>query len=80
MCLFVCLSVCCHSPHKLLDGSYPQTWHGPPPGPWECPTHTFLGGTLTRGGIILEKLKMLETFPYCSENNNLIIQIQIYII
>ena len=49
----------------------PQTWHGPPPGPWECPTHTFLGGTLTRGG------KMCETFPYCSGKNNLIIQIQI---
>ena len=37
----------------------------------------FLGGTPTRGGIILKKLKILKTFPHCCEKNNLIIQIQI---
>ncbi len=35
-----------------------QTWHEP----WECPPHTFWGGTPTRESIILEKLNILETF------------------
>ncbi len=37
VCLFVCLSLL--SSQTDMD----QTWHGPPPGPWECPPHTFLG-------------------------------------
>ncbi len=29
--------------------------------------HILFGGTPPGRGIILEKLKILETFPYCSE-------------
>ena len=62
----VCLSVCCHSPPKLLDGSGPNlAWTSP----WTLGMSStyFLEGTPTRGGIILEKLKILKTFPYCSK-------------
>ena len=58
----VCLSVCCHSPPKLLDGSGPNlAWTSP----WTMGMSStyFLGGTPTRGGIILEKIKILKTFP-----------------
>ncbi len=45
VCLSVCLSVCLFVsillPNYWTDPD--QNWHGPPPGPWECPPHTFLG-------------------------------------
>ncbi len=41
VCLFVCLFVSILLPNYWTDPD--QTWHGPPPGPWECPPHTFLG-------------------------------------
>ncbi len=55
----VCLFVSILLPNYWTDPD--QTWHGLPPGPWECPPHTFLGGTPTRGGKLLEKLKNLIT-------------------
>ena len=74
VCLLVCLFVCYHLEPKLLDGS-------PPKLAWTSPltlrrsSKNFFGSDPPRGGIILEKLKKWESFPYCSEWNSLNIQI-----
>ncbi len=51
----VCLLGAILLPSYWMDPD--QTWHGHPPGPRECPPHTFLGAP-PPGSIILEKLKI----------------------
>ncbi len=71
-CLSVCLLVSILLPNCRMDPD--QTWHWPLPGPWDCPSHTFWG---CPHHINLGNFKILETFPYCSEKNDLNFQIQI---
>ncbi len=71
----VCLSVSILLLNYWTD--LDQNWHGPPPGPWKCPSHTFWGAYPPGGEVILKKLRIWKTFPYCYEKNNFIIQIQI---